>query len=68
MDNPATATNYEAVMYGASEEFGQALLALHSYAPYRAFLYEGKSIRVQARTTGGTVQNLTARVKYAKRD
>lgn len=32
---------------------------------YRAFLLEGRNILIQARTTGGTVQTLTCRVKYA---
>jgi hypothetical protein len=32
----------------------------------RAFLLEGRSVKIEARTTGGTVSNLTARVKYAK--
>ena len=33
---------------------------------YRAFLLEGRSVKIEAETTGGTVQSLDARVKYAK--
>ena len=31
-----------------------------------AFLYEGRTVKVEAEITGGTVSNLRARVKYAK--
>jgi len=30
------------------------------------FLIEGRSVKIEAEITGGTVSNLTARVKYAK--
>ncbi|NVM23119.1 MAG: hypothetical protein HWN68_15215 [Desulfobacterales bacterium] len=33
---------------------------------HRAFLLEGRSVKVEAEITGGTVSNLSARVKYAK--
>lgn len=32
----------------------------------RDFLLDGKSVKVEAKITGGTVQNLSCRVKYAK--
>lgn len=32
----------------------------------RAFAYEGRSVKVEAEITGGTVSNLSARVKYAR--
>jgi len=35
--------------------------------PYQAFLCEARSIKIEAEITGGTVSNLSARVKYAKR-
>jgi len=41
-------------------------LSTTEYSVYRAFFLEGKSIMVQARTNGGTVSNLSGRVKYAK--
>jgi len=37
-----------------------------SLMQYRAFLLEGRSIAVTAEITGGTVSNLSARVKYAR--
>jgi len=33
----------------------------------RSFLLEGRSVKVEAETTGGTVSNLSATVKYAKK-
>lgn len=33
----------------------------------RAFLIEGRSVKVEAEITGGTVSNLSVRVKWAKR-
>ena len=33
--------------------------------PEQAFLYECRSVKVEAEITGGTVSNLTARVKWA---
>jgi len=38
----------------------------NSVAGYRAFVLEGRSVKIEAETTGGTVSNLSARVKYAK--
>ena len=32
---------------------------------HRSFLLEGRSVKVEAEITGGTVSNLSARVKYA---
>ena len=36
------------------------------YGRSRAFFLEGRSVKVEVETTGGTVSNLSARVKYAK--
>lgn len=36
-------------------------------ASYRSFTFEGKSVKVEVETTGGTVSNLSARVKWAKK-
>jgi len=33
---------------------------------YRPYLIEGRTIKVEVETTGGTVSNLSARVKYAR--
>lgn len=34
---------------------------------FRAFLLEGRSVKIEAETTGGTVSQLMSRVKYAKK-
>jgi len=42
------------------------ILAYLTTAQDMTFLVEGRSVRVTAETTGGTVSNLSARVKYAQ--
>ena len=42
------------------------LLAIATAPLSVAFLLEGRSVKVEARITGGTVSNLSARVKWAK--
>ena len=37
-----------------------------TYDPRRTFLLEGRSVKIEVEITGGTVSNLSARVKYAK--
>jgi len=39
---------------------------LDTVVVHRAFLLEGRSVKVEVETTGGTVSNLSARVKYAR--
>jgi hypothetical protein len=41
-------------------------LVTTDYADRRAFLIEGRSVKVEAQREGGTASNLSARVKYAK--
>ena len=65
--NPVTATNYAAFITEAATAAAQLLGVVDANTPFRAFLLEGRSVLIQARTTGGTVQNLNARVKYARR-
>lgn len=65
--NPATNTPYGARSAEQSDPALQALDTVGGFAHYRAFLLEGRSVQVQARTTGGTTSNLTCRMKYAKR-
>jgi hypothetical protein len=62
--NPATATAYFARRGMDRPEANQELSAVE-FQP--AFFIEGRSVRVQARITGGTVQTLNARVKWARR-
>jgi len=65
--NPVSATNYHAVTDGAFAETSQPLSATNS-GVNRSFLYEGRSVKVEARITWDTTQPtpLVCRVKYAK--
>ncbi len=63
--NPVSTTNYIVVV--APWLAANAMtLATWDAAYGRNFLYEGQSIKVEAETTGGTVSNLSCRVKYGK--
>ena len=65
--DPPTDTWYVPYIRGSLPETDQGLTNDASvYAPIRAFIYEGRSIKIEAEITGGTVQNLSARVKWAK--
>ena len=64
--NPATGTYYGSYVTEDAAEGGQQMGAANAYTPRRAFLYEGKRCTIHAETTGGTVQNLDARVKWAR--
>ena len=63
--DPESAKFYYPTINRQSFEQGQVMDvgAQQSNIP---FLYEGRSIKVEAEITGGTVSNLSARVKYAK--
>ena len=50
----------------AQEHITSASQVLGGAAAKRAFLRECRSVKVEAEITGGTVSNLSARVKYAK--
>lgn len=63
--NPVTATNYYARLKPQVAMTAQELHTAAS-AVTRTFMLEGRSVKVEAKTTGGTVSNLTCRVKYAK--
>ena len=63
--NPVTATDYFARLSTEAAITAQ-VLDTTDYARERAFLLEGRSVKVEAEITGGTVSNLLARVKYAK--
>lgn len=64
--DPVSATNYYAFLTPGSPATNEGLTETIGYAVYKAFLIEGRSIKVEAEITGGTVSNLTARVKWAK--
>jgi hypothetical protein len=65
---PVSAQPYEAIT-NAPQNADQPLIEIGAWAtePYNfGFLLEGRSVKVEVETTGGTVSNLSARVKYAK--
>lgn len=68
INNPATLTPYGASVVEHQPEGYQLLSAANGFAPYRAFLYEGRSIKVEAEITGGTVSTLHVIVQFAKRE
>jgi hypothetical protein len=65
--NPVSATQYspnpDAALAGANQT-----LATTNFMPYRAFLLEGRSVKIQVRVTWAVTQPtpLECRVKYAK--
>lgn len=65
--DPATATGYYAKVWPASAEDSQGLDGATVFPQYKPFIVEGKSIKIEAEITGGTVQSLDARIKYALR-
>jgi len=63
--DPVSATPYMAWFSPGRAENLQYLITIAAQN-IPAFLLEGRSVRVQVETTGGTVSNLSARVKYAR--
>lgn len=61
--DPVTATDYFAKNSLGNAETAQELTVTQPDVP---FLREGRSVKVEAEITGGTVSNLSARVKYGK--
>lgn len=61
--DPATATDYFAKNASGKPETSQELNVTE---PEQAFLREGRNVKVEAEITGGTVSNLSCRVKWAK--
>lgn len=64
--NPVSTTKYYASLNMSADATAQTLETTDRAATGRPFLLEGRSVQVQARTTGGTTSALNARVKYAK--
>jgi len=60
--DPVSAVYYEYALGGGAADVLTATAIQYN----RAFLLEGRSVKVEVEITGGTVSNLTARVKYAK--
>jgi len=63
--NPVTATNYICDEYDYSDPTALPM-DITARLTQRDMLIEGRSVKVEAEITGGTVSNLSARVKYAK--
>jgi len=64
--DPVTATWYDARISSNTAPTAEAMEAANTSIPGRAFLLEGRSVAITVETTGGTVSNLLARVKYAR--
>ena len=64
--DPESATPYFAFLNPGGPVTNEGLTVNMAYAVYKAFLIEGRNIKVEAEITGGTVSNLSARVKWAK--
>lgn len=65
--NPVSTTKYYASLSTAAAASAQVLETTDRVATRGGFLLEGRSVAVQARTTGGTTSQLNARVIYGKR-
>ena len=63
--DPESAKNYYVRFYPYDSQNSYGLDGT-PYDHERAFMSEGRSVNVEAEITGGTVSNLSARVKYAK--
>jgi len=63
--NPVSGFNYSPEWWPDKAEADQ-LMIQDGYSPYRAFLIEGRSVKIEAEITGGTVSLLSARVKWAR--
>jgi len=62
--DPVSAAYY--VVYAVPTSTGLSLIVGADAIKERAFLLEGRSIKIEAAITGGTVSSLFGRVKYAK--
>jgi hypothetical protein len=66
--NPVSATNYYALISPENSEATQFMITSDETAVRRAFMLEGRSVRVQVRVTWAVTQPtpLVCRVRYAK--
>jgi len=64
-NNPVTATQYYVERGQTHLDSSSQVMAVTTVQSSRAFLIEAKSLRITAETTGGTVSNITVRIKYA---
>lgn len=64
--DPVSTTNYFCYRHPAHAASSQQMTSTLAVYQAPAWLYEARSIKIEAETTGGTTSNLSARVKYAK--
>jgi hypothetical protein len=64
-NNPNTATNYFAHLDVRTAANAGALGPSDVLWQYNSFILEGRSVKIEVETTGGTVSNMTCRVQYA---
>jgi len=62
--DPVSATQYQPVLWANAAENAGFLEA--EAAIREGFLLEGRSVKIECETTGGTVSHLDMRIKYAK--
>ena len=63
--DPVSLTAYKAMLNPRSESNAFTTVSTDQVA--KAFLIEGRSVKVEVSVTNGTVSNLSARVKWAKK-
>lgn len=69
VDNPVSGTVYYAIPVASNDEAHQALIVSGDpYPRYKAFLFQRRSVKIEARITWATTQPtpLVCRVKWAK--
>lgn len=64
--NPVSTTKYYVSIGMSAAEVNMALEATDRVSTGRPFLLEGRSVKVEIKTTGGTTSEIYGRVKYAK--
>ena len=64
--NPGSVVAYTPSHYATDPPLNQAMIGEGAESFNRPFLLEGKSILITAEVTGGTVQNLVARIIHAR--
>lgn len=63
--NPISNTWYEPAYDGTLGDLLQPMTTTQ-FRPYGNILYEGQTVKIEMETTGGTVSDLRAVIKYAK--
>ena len=64
-EDPVSEQEYSAILLAGEPPWLQGMDTT-GLASSRAFIYEGHNVAINARTTGGTVSNITCRVKWGQ--